>query len=448
MWSRDGKFLVIPDGRKHTVYLVDAAPGAPRRELAKLHYIGQVAIHPRGVWIAGAAVLDQHAQIWNARDHQRALDLPGFGHVAFSGDGRWFACGSRHDVRLYSAGTWAQPDRIFERSEVYDSNHMPLALGNRGRLLAFSPARGHVRLRDCESGKDVANLLQPEPLEATWLAFGPDDTRLAVTSGGRDLTVWDLSALRAGLTELGLGAEDLPHRVSPPPGPTPKFTVIRDPVLPAASQWSEIWKVMAWLEELKSKYADAVIDATEALRALPDGGSAAERADILAMRARYQLQSGNLEASRHDWQHALALAPTRADAARGLARIDLLGPAESRDPQRAFALVSLLVNRQPPATEDQLLLGIAQIRLGQSAKGLSILNNLTAEATNPLVGYFRTIAQHQLGQTRAATTELARAEAAWDRRASSVAGLQREELDRVREEVESRLGSAPKGKTQ
>jgi hypothetical protein len=408
--------------------------------LGSLPRVAQVAISPDRAWVAGAAIHFPRVRVWNAADGRVLCNLADQTHAAFSSDGRWFATGSKRAVHLYRAGSWSAPEHVFERDEVCSWWNAPLAFQPGGRLLAFSPARGYLRLGDCETGRIAANLVQPESLEVTWLAFSPDGTRLAVASDGINLAVWDLACLRADMEELGLDAEDFPRRSAPSSSGQAPFVVQRGPELPPPRQWSKCWLLMAGKELRKGNYADAVHAATQALHLLPPGTTAAEHAEVFILRGRYHLLAGSLSAARDDWQQAQVLAPNLPEAARGLARLALLGPAEYRDPERAFALLAPLVNREPAAGQDRLLCALAQVRLGHPEKALALLNDLKDGSLSPLAGYTRALGQHQLGRQREAAAALVGANAARARCLPSLAAPERDEVERLRGEVEALLG--------
>src|SRR5262249_50523870 len=86
------------------------------------------------------------------------------------------------------------------------------------RLLAVEDTPGAIRLVRPEDRAEVARLEAPEQSRLIPGCFTPDGTRLiTVGEDTRALHVWDLSALRRGLAELGLRGDALPHRGPPRP---------------------------------------------------------------------------------------------------------------------------------------------------------------------------------------------------------------------------------------
>jgi tetratricopeptide (TPR) repeat protein len=292
-------------------------------------------------------------------------------------------------------------------------------------------------LCEVESGRIVANLGQPEFAEVTWLSFSPDGARMAVATGSP--AVWDLHELRAGLIELGLDASGLPERSEPLYHRDARFEVERGPQLAPPIQWSQNWMRLAWDEGRRGNYTVAISDATSAIRSLPWGATPTDQARILLVRGEYQLANHNPWAARTDWQQALALAPDLPDLPEHLARLHLLGIPEVRDPRRALNLLASQAQSDDLPLHEPALIGIAHVELNQPEKGLSLFDKLTTEKPRPLLCYFRAAAMHKLGRRQEAKELFDQAKAVHDDSRQLLTTLEREELDRLRGEVESLL---------
>jgi hypothetical protein len=73
-----------------------------------------------------------------------------------------------------------------------------------------------LTLADAATGKALATLVPPRDIDHSSTNFSSDGTRLAVATGNHTIHVWDLRAIRQGLTGLDLDWE-LPKY--PPPAP-------------------------------------------------------------------------------------------------------------------------------------------------------------------------------------------------------------------------------------
>ena len=459
-WSRDGRVLAIADYRYDQVFVTDSKAEAPPRKVAELLSVARVAVSPDGRWIAGASHHYKRACVWRTDDGQTMLDIPDQGQVAFSPDGKWFASSSLSQVQLYRVekdtpdviernrleGPMQQKlpspftlERVFQTDQPPNAHSLPVAFQPNGSLLAAAISARHVRLFDCESGKVVANLTHLEPTHLTWLSFSPDGTRLAVTRAGFDVVVWDLHQLRVDLAEAGIACEELPRRLVDSFDPAPDLNINPGELVSQADHGAKTWRLLALYEAREGRWPDAIDDANRSLILLP-AEPRQERAELLTLRGQYNLRNQNARAAREDWQHAIAVAPYEPTAIRSLARLLVFGPPEQRDAERSRALIAGLVAALGPAPEDLLLLGVARVRLDQFQPGLEDLQKvLSVKATQPLALYFIALAQHGLGQAEPAAESLVQAKTAHDEILESLSAEDRDELVRVRAEVEGRL---------
>jgi hypothetical protein len=373
-------------------------------------------------------------QVFEFASGRQVLDLPEHESTAFSPDGRWFASASRSQVHLYRVNDW-QRERVFERDEIDDTHTAAIAFQPAGPLLAYTTARGRIRLADFETGEVMATLTDPELRKLSSLCFSPDGTRLAFTGIGADVGIWDLHELRSELLQLGLGACGLPARTAPLPQSTARIEVVRGSELPPPDQWSKDWLTMARSEVLAASYADAVHAATQALSVLPEKTTPARRGEILTLRASYHRLNDNPHAARADWLEVLGLVPQQREATLMLARLYLLGPAEFRDTPRAGALLAPRVMAENPEPESLALWGLAQVRLGRYPEGKAILQKIEDAAQKPLALYFMAIACHHLSQLEEAQSSLRHAKDLHDRVRKTLSRIEDGELDSIAAEA-------------
>jgi WD40 repeat protein len=76
-----------------------------------------------------------------------------------------------------------------------------------GRLLVFQSSMTDLRVVDTRTFRELTTLRAPDPLLLYTVTFSPDGTRLASSTGLGVVHVWELSALRESLKELGLDWE-------------------------------------------------------------------------------------------------------------------------------------------------------------------------------------------------------------------------------------------------
>jgi WD40 repeat protein len=177
------------------------------------------AVSPDGLWVAtGSHNLRAGAgvKVWDARTGKHVKDLPvAGGIVQFSPDGKWLLTTSG-GCRLWAVGAWEEGPRL---------GGNPLnawgAFSCDGKLLALGDVPSMVRLVVTETGAEVARLTAPVQARLMPGCFTPDGTRLITEADTRELYVFDLREIRAGLAELDLDwdAPPMPARPAPPATP-------------------------------------------------------------------------------------------------------------------------------------------------------------------------------------------------------------------------------------
>jgi WD40 repeat protein len=161
-----------------------------------------VAVSPHGDWIATGCFgfADVYVKVWNGRTGAHVVDLPveGSSLVGFSPDGNWLATNGG-GCRLWRVGTWQEGPKIQGREFAFSPD---------SRVLGVESGLGAIRLVDPETGREYARLEDPNHDRARCLAFSPDGTQIAVTTGdSAAVHLWDLRAIRAELDKRGLDWE-------------------------------------------------------------------------------------------------------------------------------------------------------------------------------------------------------------------------------------------------
>ena len=168
-----------------------------------------VAVSPDGRWVAtGSHGRSPEVKVWDSATGRLEISLPGPGHAraAFSPNGRWLAT-SGDLVRLWEVGTW--------KMTLQTAGNHPLTFSPDSRMFAFETGYGAIRLLDPATGEEYGRLEDTNRERTICLTFTADGTRLILGTGhdGQEIHVWDVTAIRRGLTQLGLDWET-PNSVS------------------------------------------------------------------------------------------------------------------------------------------------------------------------------------------------------------------------------------------
>jgi serine/threonine protein kinase/WD40 repeat protein len=316
------------------------------------------AVSPDGLWVAtGSHWLHQGAgaKVWDARTGKHVKDLPvgGCCNVQFSPDGKWLLTTSG-GCRLWAVGTWEEGPRL-------GGNLLSPcgAFSCDGKLLALGDAPGVVRLVVTDTGAEIARLTAPVQTRLLPGCFTPDGTRLIAVGNTRELYVFDLPAIRAGLAELGLDwdAPPLPAASAPPATPLSIQFDLGD--------------------VLKLPQADALVG--QAFQHIHNK----EHARALAA-----------------LRQAVQVAPSHARAHNDLAWLLLTGPKELRDPEQALPQARKAVELAPNQQLYLNTLGLALYRTGQFAEAVPVLERSLAAGkgqTDAFDLFFLALCHHRLG---------------------------------------------------
>jgi WD40 repeat protein len=209
--SSDGKVIACPTRGGARILRRTEDGRIQSANVGPQHDVRASAVSPDGRWVAtGSHSLTEGAgaKVWDARTGKHVADLPVGGVCSpwFSPDARWLVTDSEEGYRIWKAGTWQEgPPLVHAR--LSDG----CAFSPDRRLLALGGGTGVVRLVRPETGTEVARLSAPEKTRLMPFAFTPDGGAL-LTCGleSREMHVFDLRAIRAGLRELGLDWDDEP----------------------------------------------------------------------------------------------------------------------------------------------------------------------------------------------------------------------------------------------
>lgn len=208
-----------PDGREFTLPYADGVQSMATedsqiiRKLKTPRHFGTLNYSPDGKWLAGGpnysggapkSAVDSPSEvfIWEMPGGRLTQRLMARGcDLAFSPDSRWLIIGDSRSIRQYSTTDWQM---AYEYAQTSDGPEPPrIAFSPDGRLLAMHQDGRRIRLVEPDSHEVLANLTPPFSTRLRKLSFSPDSTELAVGADG-GLFLWDLSALRSSLREMGL----------------------------------------------------------------------------------------------------------------------------------------------------------------------------------------------------------------------------------------------------
>jgi WD40 repeat protein len=170
-----------------------------------------VAVSPDGKWVATGSHLGPNVKIWDSATgklvHELVLEI--MNGVYFSPDGRWLVTTSG-GTSLWSTESW-------NKVRFIDAGNNAVGFSPDGKILAVESLHGAVRLVNPETGREYASLEDPHQDAAHRIAFTPDGTRLVATNlTSGSVHIWDLRAIRAELSEMGLDWDLPPY---PPAAP-------------------------------------------------------------------------------------------------------------------------------------------------------------------------------------------------------------------------------------
>ncbi|MBX3414216.1 MAG: protein kinase [Pirellulales bacterium] len=436
VYSGDGR-LFIADYRRGHVLVSDSA-GLPPREFADFLNVARLVVSPDGKWLGGASVISRTVRVWDAQRATIVLDLPDHAAVAFSHDGLWCALRSASEICVFRTSDWQPECRIplaASRSEFY----LPLVFQPQGGLLAVAGHDQRVYLYPPGSTDAVAYLPHPENSTITHLTFSPDGRRLVVVAPPLGILVWDLPQLQGELAALGtpLGGQPRATGAAVANSTDAATSVVVDTTGLIPGRWHRCWVRMAEIEALKGNLPDAVHAVQCALDRAVDA-SPSEKAELLTLRGVYELQNHDPLAANDSFSAAVRIDPAAEKAIRLLARQLVLGPWEVQDPQCAMSFIARPLVETPGDEELLVYQAIAQIRCDNADEGLQTLAKVEfSDRWKPTVAYVLALAWQD--RDRAVAREhFAVAEQLREERHDRLSSAEREELERLRGEIDSR----------
>jgi WD40 repeat protein len=190
---------------------IESQPGTSVEKYDLDAHYTQVALHPKGKWLATWRPDSNVVCLWNLSNATPGLhsrNLPGGKYFTFSPDGKWFATCSGGEFQFYRVGNWDQPALRISRKPALDQ-HAPVSFARDGSTVALASSRHTIQLlklsdSDPATSEIIATLGSPDRLPLEMLAFSPDGRRLAAVTDRQIVQLWNLAALRRGLVELDL----------------------------------------------------------------------------------------------------------------------------------------------------------------------------------------------------------------------------------------------------
>jgi serine/threonine protein kinase/WD40 repeat protein len=382
-----------------------------------------IAVSPDGRWVAVGAHGFGRPEIYEVETGElvHSFDIAIPAGVAFSPNGKWLATNGG-GCRLWHAGNWEEGPRLAV-------TRLPLAMGFSAdsKILAVESGHGSLQLFDCETGRELARLEDPnQDLSTASPIFSPDGTKLVATnqSNTNAIHVWDLRAIRRVLRELGLdwelpasaavsldtpvlsqelepsagspsGWEIVKHRAVPVP-----FVVDREAIARLSLEWTDQYfnpMIRAGLPLSPEIPGTVVIPS--AMKQLIDGVSR-------------EVAAGNWIQAIAGSERRLELTDDVAGAKHDFARVIATCPdASLRDSPRAVMLAREALALRPEPAVYWNTLGIAHYRDGRWQEAIAALTKAEEIGRGQRLaenGFFLAMAHWQLGETAAARDWFAR----------------------------------------
>jgi WD40 repeat protein len=199
--SRDGSFLACQDGA-HAIGIKLKDPEAT------IYYGGHanprfIAVSPCGKFVATGTWHGTGVKVWDAAKGSVVQELPARASatVAFSPDGRWLVTSTGEDFQFWDTATWKARHRVLRDRGGDIPGYM--AFSPKGDLIAVAHSLSVVKLLDPATGKEIATLEPPNPLNLSWLRFSADGSTLAAAAENF-IYLWDLRRIRLRLADMKL----------------------------------------------------------------------------------------------------------------------------------------------------------------------------------------------------------------------------------------------------
>lgn len=369
-YSRNRKWLAYP---LHTdTILTHRDRPEETITLGPQYDVRNADVSPDGLWVFTGSFWthpkEPAAKVWNLTTGKPVRDLP-VPAVSVSGlfspDGRYLATYQKGTgTQLWQVGTWHL---------VGGRGNGPFCFREDGKVMAVAERAGEVRLVETATGRELARLTAPDPVNLTPLCFTPDGGRLIVSPNPKSaLIVWDIRTLRRQLAGLGLDWDD-------PAGSLPDVPL--DPTRPQIE--------MTGLDRFRSPTPiEVVASTTVELLTRPSPDLHFRRGMALAGLGMWVLAEG-------DFDRAVGMDPRHLNAIyrRGRARM-VLG-----DMAGAVADLTQVIDQPRVRSPARIYRSVALDALGRTAEA-----SIDRTAVPSVVGEYRRYARdhHDTGDTRMA----------------------------------------------
>jgi len=211
-WHPDGKRLAVA-GSDPRIRVWDVPA---KRELATLvghvQQVGSLSFHPNGELLVSTS-WEGIVRLWHVATGRQLMQLPVFGYIQFSGDGRSIGVtgNSVGQAQLVQVAVPSEYRTFVGSGGAGQGEYNEGGVSPDGRLLALGMDDG-VRLWDLAGGREVAFL----PLGMTWQAWFQPAGGVLFTCGPSGLRRWPIGHNGKGPGELRLGPpQTLPLPVVP-----------------------------------------------------------------------------------------------------------------------------------------------------------------------------------------------------------------------------------------
>ncbi|MCI0360349.1 MAG: serine/threonine-protein kinase [Planctomycetaceae bacterium] len=199
--SLDGKLLAAIAAAGE-ILVVDRKTGTRKVLRDGRPSLSELRISPDGKWLASAAYGLEGLKLWNLEREEPVIELNAAATPpAFSPDGKRLLTYFAGRLVFWNVGSWKPGLEI-----TADRPRGNPAFSPDGTLLAVTyPNR--VQLLDSATGRHLATLEMPAPVDPVTPAFTPDGAQLAVACQSQVIQLWDLRLIRQQLAAMGLDWE-------------------------------------------------------------------------------------------------------------------------------------------------------------------------------------------------------------------------------------------------
>jgi serine/threonine protein kinase/WD40 repeat protein/tetratricopeptide (TPR) repeat protein len=421
--TRPGQYQVGPPELLYPVSYVDMASDRRGEVIGQANLNGALLVRPgKGTVFVGPHRAAQHVtispdgryaatgindgeegvKVWDVRARRLLTHLPLGSHCGgqFSPDGRWLAAGGRLGRHVVRVGTW---EAVFSGWDGHT------AFSPDGSLFVAASKLGVVRLLETGTWRELARLEDANQASDVWLGFTPDGSRLlTVCDEDRNIHVWDLRAIRAGLAEMGLDwdAPRYPHAGQTAPVPLhvtvqpgnlfvpPRTTVglcsFRLALNPFDFEaYFERGRAYGRLKENRQ----AIADYSRAFALMP--ANHPSRGEVLWRRANNYLElkdQSKADADLHrfaelDCPLPEGLEDFGARQCNNLAWRHVAGPEKERDPKKALPLARKAVRLNAQQATYLNTLGVVYYRLGRYRQAADTLRRSLREGRGDADAY-------------------------------------------------------------